>query len=85
MRYLTPAHLHDNLAYNVMDASVSNLPLRVVLKGLVFLTSSILKISSYIRREVRTDALFWNNMLESDLCQVYNTIDKLTGPKKVEE
>lgn len=84
-----PVYLHDDVAYKVMDASVSNLPLRVVLKGLVFLTSSTLKISSWICREVRTDVLFWNNMLESDLCQrqvvVYSTIDKLTDPKKVEE
>ena len=53
------------------------------------MTSSTLKLSSWIRREVRTDVLFWNNMLESDLCQrqvvVYSTIDKLTDPKKVEE
>ena len=84
-----PAYLYESTAYRVVDSSVPTLPLKLILKCLVYITILITKTASYVRKRERADNIFWKNMLESDLCQrqafIYSTIDVMTDSEKLDE
>lgn len=82
--------LHDTgRFYKVLDKSIPLLPIRVLSKGLLFLTIHFMILWSHVAQKERVDKLFWKNMIESELCPrqlfVYSTKDELTDSKKVDE
>ena len=88
----TPSYLdieNTDRLYKVLDVAIPPLPLRVIGKGLLFLTINFMKLWSHIVQRERVDQLFWNHMIESDLCPrqafVYSTKDELTDSNKVDE
>jgi hypothetical protein len=85
-----PAYIYEATSYRVVDESVPNLPLKIMIKSLIFLSLQRDKLLSYFRgKDDGIYKVFWNDVLESDLCPrqafVYSTIDHLTDSKKVDE
>ena len=82
-----PAYLYDDTAQKVIDSSVQNFPLRMILRSLVSITIVLIKTSAYIHRKGDAAQVFWSNMLESDLCRrqvfVYSSVDKITVAEKL--
>jgi len=84
-----PAYMKYNLYMEVIDRSVQLLPLRAILKTLIFFSHAYKRIMSCVCNRDKVEVLFWKNMLENDLCQrqvyVYSANDSVTDPKMVEE
>ncbi len=85
----SPAFISEAISYRVLDASVPNLPLRILLKGLLFMSLKFHRLISYLPGRNAENLVFWNDVLESDLCPrqafVYSTADRLTDSKKLDE
>ena len=85
-----PAFIDHSNSYRAIDTSVPNLPLRIFFKGLLFLSFKGYVLVAFLKKGRKTENLvFWNDMLESDLCPrqafVYSTTGRLTDSKKVDE
>jgi len=78
-----PVYLSMQNINCAIEASVPNLPLQILLKG--FLSCSIV----YKRTVDKIGKVFWNNMIESDLCRrqafIYSTKDTITDSTMIDE
>ena len=86
----SPAYLYESSFFRVIDKAVpSLLPLRIIFKGCISLTVVYKIIMAFVTQQKRVDLFFWQNVIESKLCQrqafMYSTADVFTDSKKLDE
>lgn len=85
----SPAYLYESTYFRCIDMAVPSLPLRIIFKGFISLSTVYKKIMACANQQERVDVIFWQNMMESELCQrqafVYSTADVLTDSHKLDE
>jgi len=87
-----PGYLKNllRLAFATINTSIPFLPLKLVVMFLVSISAILMILAKFLvpgREALKT--IFWNNMLESDVCQrqafIYSSVDKLANGDKIDE
>eukprot|EP00587_Corethron_hystrix_P009058 CAMPEP_0113313750 /NCGR_PEP_ID=MMETSP0010_2-20120614/10053_1 /TAXON_ID=216773 ORGANISM="Corethron hystrix, Strain 308" /NCGR_SAMPLE_ID=MMETSP0010_2 /ASSEMBLY_ACC=CAM_ASM_000155 /LENGTH=298 /DNA_ID=CAMNT_0000169833 /DNA_START=217 /DNA_END=1110 /DNA_ORIENTATION=+ /assembly_acc=CAM_ASM_000155 len=83
-----PAYLHPFSAYRAVNTTNLNFVLKKLCNFVIFLLQLLQEGNRLVKTQT-VDAVYWNNMIENDLCShqmfIYSTADKLTDSVKIDE